>query len=136
VHRVLDRLQVEVAVVAIAKGRDQRGKKSRRAVDRFFIRGRKNPLAVHPHSGAYLLLQQIRDEAHRFAVSYHRQRRRKNLTESVLLDVPGIGPVRARGLLEHFGSLQGVRQARLESLERCSFLDRGTASRVFHYFRS
>ena len=136
VSRVLDRLQVEVTVVAIAKGRDQRGKKSRTAVDRFFIRGRKNPLAVHPHSGAYLLLQQIRDEAHRFAVSYHRQRRRKDLTESALLDVPGVGPVRARRLLEHFGSLQGVRQAGLESLENCPFLDRGTASRVFHYFRS
>ena len=136
VSMVLDRLQVEIAVVAIAKGRDQRGKKARTAIDQFYIRDRKNPLSIHPHSGSYLLLQQIRDEAHRFAISYHRQRSRKNLTETSLLGIPGIGPVRARGLLEHFGSLQGVQKAGLESLESCSFLDRGTASRVFQYFRS
>ncbi len=136
VVRVLDRLQVDVSIVAIAKGRDKRGKKSRVAVDSFYIRDRKNPLGIHPHSGAYLLLQQIRDEAHRFAISYHRQRSRKNLTETALLGIPGIGPVRARGLLEHFGSLQGVRKAGLESLESCLFLDRGTASRVFQYFKS
>ena len=135
VARVFDRLQVDVSIVAIAKGRDKRGKKSRVAVDSFYIRDRKNPLGIHPHSGAYLLLQQIRDEAHRFAISYHRQRSRKNLTETALLGIPGIGPVRARCLLEHFGSLQGVRKARLESLESCSFLDRGTASRVFQYFK-
>jgi len=135
VARVLDRLQVDVSIVAIAKGRDKRGKKSRVAVDSFYIRDRKNPLGIHPHSGAYLLLQQIRDEAHRFAISYHRQRSRKNLTETALLGIPGIGPVRARGLLEHFGSLQGVHKAGLESLESCSFLDRGTASRVFQYFK-
>ncbi|MEA2108380.1 MAG: excinuclease ABC subunit UvrC [Pseudomonadota bacterium] len=136
VARVLDRLQVDVSIVAIAKGRDKRGKKSRAAVDSFYIRDRKNPLSIHLHSGAYLLLQQIRDEAHRFAISYHRQRSRKNLTETSLLGIPGIGPVRARGLLEHYGSLQGVQKAGLESLERCSFLDWGTASRVFQYFKS
>ena len=135
VARVLDRLQVDVSIVAIAKGRDKRGKKSRVAVDSFYIRDRKNPLGIHPHSGTYLLLQQIRDEAHRFAISYHRQRSRKNLTETALLGIPGIGPVRARGLLEHFGSLQGVHKAGLESLESCPFLDRGTASRVFQYFK-
>ncbi len=136
VARVLDRLQVGVSIVAIAKGRDKRGKKSRVAVDRFFIRDRKNPLSIHPQSGGYLLLQQIRDEAHRFAISYHRQRSRKSLTESVLLEIPGIGPVRARSLLEHFGSLKDVREAGIESLENCPFLDRGTASRVFQYFKS
>lgn len=136
VSLVLDRLQVEIAVVAIAKGRDQRGKKARTAIDQFYIRNRKNPLSIHPHSGVYLLLQQIRDEAHRFAISYHRQRRRKNLTESVLLDIPGIGPVKARSLLDYFGSLERVQKADLESLESCPFLDRGTASRVFEYLKS
>lgn len=136
VSLVLDRLQVEIAVVAIAKGRDQWGKKARTAIDQFYIRNRKNPLSIHPHSGVYLLLQQIRDEAHRFAISYHRQRRRKNLTESVLLDIPGIGPVKARSLLDYFGSLERVQKADLESLESCPFLDRGTASRVFEYLKS
>ncbi|MBN2333152.1 MAG: excinuclease ABC subunit UvrC [Deltaproteobacteria bacterium] len=135
VSQALDRLGVTMPVVAIAKGRDDLGRKSRSAADSFFLPGRKNPLVLHPHSGAYLLLQQIRDEAHRFAISYHRQCSRKQLTDTALLEIPGIGAVRARRLLETFGSFKGVAAAERDALEACSFLDRSTADRVFQYFR-
>jgi excinuclease ABC subunit C len=61
-------------------------------------------------------LQQIRDEAHRFAITYHRQLRSKSMTDSILDDVPGIGAKRKRDLLRHFGSLKKMRQATLDEL--------------------
>ncbi|MBN2231815.1 MAG: excinuclease ABC subunit UvrC [Deltaproteobacteria bacterium] len=134
VVRILEHLGLEVPAAAIAKGRDQRGRKDSRAGDRVFIPGRQNPVALHRHSGVCLLLQQIRDEAHRFAVSRHRQRRRSLTLESELRAIPGIGERRARGLLERFGSVAGVRAAGREELVACPGLDRRTASRVYDYF--
>ncbi|MEE8488842.1 MAG: helix-hairpin-helix domain-containing protein, partial [Acidimicrobiia bacterium] len=65
---------------------------------------------------ALYLLQQVRDEAHRFAVTYHRQLRSKSMVDSVLDDVPGIGPKRKKDLLRHFGSLKSIRAAQLDDL--------------------
>lgn len=75
------------------------------------------PLLRLPRSSAALqLLQRVRDEAHRFAVSYHRQRRRKAQTRSRLDEIPGIGPTRRKALLRHFGSVDGVRSATAEQI--------------------
>ncbi len=134
VARVLDELGIPVPVVAIAKGRDARGRKTAPAADTFFLAGRRNPLRLSPQSGVYLLLQQIRDEAHRFAVAYHRRRRQQTMTGTALREIPGIGPVRAAKLLAAFGSLEGVRAASLAELEQCRFLDRRTAAAVRDYF--
>ncbi|MBW1645807.1 MAG: excinuclease ABC subunit UvrC [Deltaproteobacteria bacterium] len=134
VSRTLAELGVELPVLAIAKGRDEQGRKSAAAGDSFFLAGRKNPLKLQPQSGVYLLLQQIRDEAHRQAVSYHRRRRRRSLTTSVLQEIPGIGPVRAARLLAAFSGLEGIRAASRAELEQCAFLDRRAAAAVHAYF--
>ena len=73
-------------------------------IEEVFVPGRPDPVPVAPDSEALRLLQRVRDEAHRFALDFHRQRRGKEMTRSLLDDLPGVGPVRKRALLEHFGS--------------------------------
>jgi excinuclease ABC subunit C len=81
-----------------------------------FVRDRDQPVALDPHGAALRLLQRIRDEAHRFAVSFHRQSRAKRDLRSELDDISGIGPRRRKALLTRFGSVQGVRRATREEL--------------------
>ena len=81
-----------------------------------FTREREDPIALAEHDPALLLLQRIRDEAHRFAVTFHRRARRMRDLRSELDDVPGIGPRRRRTLLTRFGSVAGVRRATREEL--------------------
>jgi excinuclease ABC subunit C len=81
-----------------------------------FTREREDPIALAEHDPALLLLQRIRDEAHRFAVTFHRRARRMRDLRSALDDVPGIGPRRRRTLLTRFGSVAGVRRATREEL--------------------
>jgi excinuclease ABC subunit C len=81
-----------------------------------YTRDRQDPIALAPHDPALLLIQRIRDEAHRFAVTFHRRARAMRDLRSELDGVPGIGPRRRRTLLTRFGSLAGVRRATREEL--------------------
>jgi excinuclease ABC subunit C len=83
-----------------------------------FVRDSDQPLAMDPHGAALRLLQRIRDEAHRFAVTFHRLSRTRRDLRSELDAVPGIGPRRRKALLTQFGSLAGVRRATREELTR------------------
>jgi excinuclease ABC subunit C len=83
-----------------------------------FMWGREDPLKLSRRSPALRLLQQARDEAHRFAVTYNRKRRTMRTVTSELLKVPGIGPVKRRQLLHEFGSVQGVREAGEEAIAK------------------
>jgi excinuclease ABC subunit C len=83
-----------------------------------FTRDREDPIALASNSPALLLIQRIRDEAHRFAVTFHRQARRGRDLRSALDDIPGVGPRRRKALLTAFGSLAGVRRATREDLAR------------------
>ena len=83
-----------------------------------FVWGREAPIRMSRRSTALRLLQQIRDEAHRFAVTYNRKRRTMRTVTSELLKVPGIGPVKRRRLLQEFGSIQGVREAGEEAIAK------------------
>jgi excinuclease ABC subunit C len=83
-----------------------------------YVWGREAPIRMSRRSTALRLLQQIRDEAHRFAVTYNRKRRTMRTVTSELLKVPGIGPVKRRRLLQEFGSIQGVREATEEAISR------------------
>jgi excinuclease ABC subunit C len=100
-------------VVGLAKAAVQAGRPVR---DRLFWPGRKNPLLPPAHAPGWLLLLKLRDEAHRFAITYHRKRARKELLASALDQVPGIGPVRRRRLLEQFPNLEAVKAAPVEEL--------------------
>jgi excinuclease ABC subunit C len=96
-----------------------------------FVPGRSHPLAIRPDSDALGLLQRVRDEAHRFALDFHRQRRGKAMTRSLLDELPGVGPKRKRALLEHFGSPDRVVRASREELEAVPGLP-GKVARDIH----
>ena len=97
-----------------------------------FTRERPEPVVLPEHDPALLLIQRIRDEAHRFAITFHRKARSMRDLRSELDEVPGIGPRRRRALLRAFGSLAGVRRATREELE--SVVGAKTASAVIDYF--
>ena len=79
-------------------------------------------------------MQRLRDEAHRFAIGAHRQKRSKAITTSSLDDVPGIGPARKKALLMHFGTAKAVKDARLEDLQRAPGVSIAMARAVYDYF--
>ena len=97
-----------------------------------FTRDSMEPLALDRHGAALRLLQRIRDEAHRFAITFHRQSRKKRDLRSELDGIPGIGVRRRKTLLTTFGSLSGVRRATREEL--ASVVDAKTADAVIAYF--
>jgi excinuclease ABC subunit C len=97
-----------------------------------FTRDREEPVVLAENDPALLLVQRIRDEAHRFAVTFHRQARTMRDLRSELDDVPGIGPRRRRALLRAFGSLAGVRRATREELD--AVVGAKAAGAVIDYF--
>ena len=113
--RVLDDLQLHgIETAALAKSRvfsDMADSEITRSTERVFRPGRKNPIILKQNSRPLLLLTQIRDEAHRFAISYHTQIRDKETLHSVLEDIPGIGRLLSRRLLLKFGSLARISEA-------------------------
>ncbi|UCC94091.1 MAG: excinuclease ABC subunit UvrC [Thermoplasmata archaeon] len=117
----LGMLSMRLPLAALAKEREE-----------LFVPGDPRPLDMEPDSDGVLLLRRIRDEAHRFAISYHRRRRRGALTRSRLLKVPGIGPQRAQALLRHFGSLRGIEAATREELEAAPGMGKGTAEALWN----
>ncbi len=125
---VLDELQIEgVDVGAVAKGRSRRP-----GQEKLFLAGRKRPFILRPESPALRLIQQIRDEAHRFAISGHRQRRGKARRRSILEDVPGLGPKRRSLLLREFGGLHGVDKASIEDLAKVKGISRTLAEKIYN----
>lgn len=101
-----------------------------------FLEEREEPLILPRDAQGLYLLQRLRDEAHRFAITYHRLLRGKRNLSSVLDDIPGLGPKRKAALLKYFGlSLQKIRQASLEELEKVEGLGRSAARQVWNFFR-
>ena len=104
-------LREEIPVVALAK-----------QFEEVFLPGRSAPIGVPRGSEALYLLQRIRDESHRFAISYHRQLRNKRMTRSVLDDIPGLGDARRKRLIKEFGGVRKIQQASLDELLALSWL--------------
>ena len=99
--------------------------------ERVFLPGRKNPVVLRQNSPSLLLLAAVRDEAHRFAIGYHRKLRGKEGVVSGIEAVPGIGPKRRTALLKHFGSLQRLREAALEEILAVPGMNRALAEAVY-----
>jgi excinuclease ABC subunit C len=116
-------------VIALAKGRSGAGGQPPE-LDRIYLPGRKNPAPLKPREPELLLLMRLRDEAHRFAVTYHRLLRSKALTHSILEEAPGVGPSKRARLLKVFGSLAAVKAASAEELVELAGLDLPTAQMI------
>ena len=133
---------VEVASLAKSRVLDEAGHVARdprdrpssddidRSPERVFRPGRKNPVVLKPNSNELFLLQRLRDEAHRFAITFHKSLRAKRTLTSELDAIAGVGPARRRDLLRHFGSLRKVREAGVEALCECPGISRALAERI------
>lgn len=120
-----------VAIVGLAKARPERGPRGRRRGpldERLFLPGAKEPLALARGSAARHLLERVRDEAHRFAITYHRKERGR--IRSQLDGIPGLGPKKRKSLLARFGSVAGLRRASIEELAAVPGIGRGLAIEI------
>jgi excinuclease ABC subunit C len=119
-------LEKEFDVIGIAKKDEKKGE----ARDKIFKPGRANPLAFGREGDLLLFLQRIRDEAHRFAISFHRRRRKKISMQSALDSIPGIGEKRKAALLHHFKSVKNIRAAGIEEIRALPGFNRKVAESV------
>ncbi len=119
-REVMAELSVEyIPAIGLAKQREE-----------VFVPGRSDPTLLPRDSEALYLLQRVRDEAHRFAIGYHRRLRERSGLTSSLDEIPGIGPRRRQALLKHFGSLEAIREASIEELAAVQGMNREAAERV------
>ena len=120
--RVLDELGLrdEIPVVSLAK-----------QFEEVFVPGRSESIRLPRQSEALYMLQRIRDESHRFAITFHRQLRDKRMTKSALDDIPGLGPARKKRLAKELGGVNAVKAADLESLKKLAWLPDGVAENIF-----
>ncbi len=124
-EEVMEELQLEIPVCGMVKD------------DYHRTRGlyfRNVELPIDTHSEGFKLITRVQDEAHRFAIEYHRSLRSRAQTHSMLEEIEGIGPARRKALLRAFGSLEGIRDADLESLSRAPSMNRGSAGKVYAFF--
>jgi excinuclease ABC subunit C len=96
-----------------------------------FVPGQPDPIRIPRRSEALYLLQRVRDEAHRFAITYHRELRGKRMTKSVLDDIPGLGPTRRKRLMKELGSVKAVKDASLEDLQAMKWLPNSVGAAVY-----
>jgi len=126
-NRVLEELQIEgVQVVGVAKGRSRKP-----GLETLIDGASGQEITLSPRGSAMHLIQHIRDEAHRFAITGHRQRRGKQRTTSELEGIEGVGPKRRRELLQHFGGVRGVKNASVEELARVRGISRKLAEQIY-----
>lgn len=117
-----------VPLVAIAKGWDRDAGR-----ETFFMPGR-TPFKLPPRDPLLYFVERLRDEAHRFAVGSHRTRRKKDIREAGLQEIPGIGPTRKRALLHHFGTVKAIERASLSDLSNVAGINAETARKIYEFF--
>jgi excinuclease ABC subunit C len=129
---VLDELQIEgIITLGVAKGVTRKA-----GMESLFIGGQDEELVISPDSGALHLIQHIRDEAHRFAITGHRQRRGKSRNRSLLENIPGVGAKRRKALLQYFGGIQEIQRASVEEIAKVSTISRSMAEEIYDYLRN
>ena len=128
---IINELQInEILLVGVAKGE---GRKP--GLETLFVEGQSTGIKLPANSAQMHLVQQIRDEAHRFAITGHRARRGKAQTQSILQEVPGIGAKRRQALLKHFGGLQGIQDAGIKDLLKVDGINEDLAQKIYHYLK-
>ncbi|HKD66497.1 MAG TPA: excinuclease ABC subunit UvrC [Candidatus Binataceae bacterium] len=126
-------LSEQIDVISLAKQHVLNSPRARQVVkseERVFLPNRKDPIVLKQNSNALFLLVRIRDEAHRFAITYNRELRRRARLRTILADIEGIGPVKARALLRHFGSLKRIRAASAEELAQVRGINAALAAAI------
>jgi excinuclease ABC subunit C len=118
----------DVPLVAIAKGPDRDAGR-----ETFFMAGRES-FRLPPRDPLLYFIERLRDEAHRFAVGSHRVRRKKDIREAGLQEIPGIGPTRKRALLRHFGTVKAIERASLPDLAQVPGINAETARKIYEFF--
>lgn len=103
-------------------------------MEEVFVEGESLPVIIPRDSKALHLLQRIRDEAHRFAITYHRSIRNRSSLHSILEDIPNIGKKRRIALFKHFGSVQAIKAATFEELENIESMNKSSAKSIYEYF--
>jgi excinuclease ABC subunit C len=127
--RVLGELGVSgITLIGVAKGADRRP-----GQEQLFLLGQDTPTILPPDSGALHLIQRVRDEAHRFAITGHRRKRAKRHSQSILETIPGLGPVKRRELLKQFGGLQGILRAGIDDFVQIRGLGRDLAEVIYEH---
>jgi len=119
---------IDVPLLAVAKGPDRDA-----GMETFFLPGRE-PFKLKPRDPVLYFVERLRDEAHRFAVGSHRVRRRRDIREAGLQEIPGIGPTRKRALLHHFGTLKAIERAALADLAKVPGISAETARKIYDFF--
>ena len=115
----LDEVGMRVPIAGLAKEQEE-----------FFLPGQSESILLPRDSQALYLVQRVRDEAHRFAITYHRQKRSKASFQSRLDDIPGVGPKRKKAMLKAFGSLKGIREASIEDLAKVEGVNQTLAEQI------
>ena len=130
VREILDSLGIrdKVTAIGVAKGMDREAGR-----ERFFMEG-KQPFTLPPRDPVLYFLQRLRDEAHRFAIGSHRQRRKKEMVKNPLDEIGGIGPARKRALLHHFGTAKAVSRAALTDLRAVDGISEAMALSIYNHF--
>jgi excinuclease ABC subunit C len=118
-------------IVGVSKGPARKP-----GMEQLHIAGHEHPVQPGHRSSALLLIQQIRDEAHRFAITGHRQKSRKKIIHSSLEDIPGLGPKRRHQLVQYFGGIHGITRAGIEDLQRIKGISRSLATRIYEHLHS
>lgn len=127
---VFEQLGIEdLALAAIAKGPDRNAGR-----EKIFLPGKAEAINLGHKDPVLYFLQRIRDEAHRFAIGTHRAKRGKQITRSILDEVPGIGAKRKKALLHHFGAAQSVATAGIKDLETVEGINRAIAKKIYDWF--
>ena len=121
--QVLDELKLDIPIAGLAERNEE-----------IFLPHRSQPIVLPEDSGALFLAIRIRDEAHRFALSYHRKMRDKKRLSTELSQIPGLGPKRAKDLLKAFGSVDAVKSASYEELVKIKGIGPKLASSILEYF--
>lgn len=134
-RKVMEDLQIEgVDVISLAKDKTE-WQTVRSQGEKIYLPNVKDPIFLRANSPVLFLIQRLRDEAHRFAITYHKSLRKKAAFRSALDLLPGIGPKRKKQLLKHFGSLKGIREASLDELIAVPGMTRPAAETVHQYFK-
>ena len=119
-----------VPLLAVAKGLDREAGR-----ETFHLPGRE-PFRLPPRDPVLYFIERLRDEAHRFAVGSHRVRRKRDIASGGLQEIPGVGPIRKRALLRHFGTLTAIERAALSDLEKVPGINAGTAKAIYDFFHA